>query len=525
MESNTVEKLKLKVEFNFSKSKTLTTSDLKLKMGVKVSEKMLKNKNYSNSTSGIKDLFEGNFLGLLINSIKKKSKPLSKLKNKNNDSLMSISSLEKEKPNNISLDNENEYSVLETRRLLSIENDYEQIINFDEFKNKVDEMEIKIEDLEKVNETKNDDNEDFKFNKKQSIHSNYNYDTSSINSNTKFSNLEKSPACKSWNILINIGQAINKLNKINVKKIDNVEELDTEFKCFKEKKRKSENGELDVSNNLSNLHNDYFSQSIKSLKSSNHKSFFNSGKKEKLISINKKLKDAIKKTRKATDEKLLTIEESFKPTITKSFNNNENSIRVVINKSKEKFSNNNNNINIDLNKSNLFKDKFNLNDHFYNEKSENTNDAIQKIFSIQRIYEFITNGNEDNMNQVEEYFLSDPKRQIFQDPKYYEINKKSICDFFPLHLAVLNGHIIYVKLLIKLGADCFIKINDETMLDVCVRWNHFKLLDYFFKSFKWPFEYLKKAKSYSHKFNASVSIKKRILEEIKKQSLGFCLCS
>lgn len=155
-----------------------------------------------------------------------------------------------------------------------------------------------------------------------------------------------------------------------------------------------------------------------------------------------------------------------------------------------------------------------------------------EVFAKQvKLFEYCASGLESNLNKIIKLVKDDPKRNLFdesQKNKFF-INQKNYDGMTPLFIACLNGHLKVVEILIANSADHLIKCGEkneeQSVLDVSIRWGHIKLVNYFI-ALEWPIAYLKsglKEASFRNNIEMMKLIKKAIgLHKLKNKSKYNC---
>lgn len=113
-----------------------------------------------------------------------------------------------------------------------------------------------------------------------------------------------------------------------------------------------------------------------------------------------------------------------------------------------------------------------------------------------KLFEFCATGLDSNSTKIVNILKEDPKRNFYDESQKnkFLVNQKNYDGVTLLYIACLNGHLKVVDILLKYGADHLIKCgekNDEqSVLDVSIRWSHIKLVEYLL-GLEWPMAYLK----------------------------------
>ena len=112
------------------------------------------------------------------------------------------------------------------------------------------------------------------------------------------------------------------------------------------------------------------------------------------------------------------------------------------------------------------------------------------------LFEICESGLDSNLNKIIKFLKEDPKRNFFDEAQKnkFLVNQKNYDGLTPLYIACLNGHLKVAEILMKYGADhllkCGEKKEEQSVLDVSIRWGHIKLVEYLL-NLEWPMPYLK----------------------------------
>jgi hypothetical protein len=145
-----------------------------------------------------------------------------------------------------------------------------------------------------------------------------------------------------------------------------------------------------------------------------------------------------------------------------------------------------------------------------------------------KLFDYCASGLDGNLIKIVEILQSDTKLHIYGEAQkhYYFVNQKNDVGITPLYMSCLNGHVKVVELLIKYSADhlqkCGEKHEEQSVLDVSIRWGHVKLVEYLL-TLKWDVEYLKNGVKEAEKRN-NETIKKMLQISIKRRKSKFSCC-
>jgi hypothetical protein len=121
---------------------------------------------------------------------------------------------------------------------------------------------------------------------------------------------------------------------------------------------------------------------------------------------------------------------------------------------------------------------------------------IELLEKQTKLFEYCAGGLDSNFPKIIKLIKDDPTRNFFDDSQKnkFFVNQKNYDGVTPLYIACLNGHLKVVEILLINGADhlikCGEKSEEQSVLDVSIRWGHVRLVDYL-TTLKWPIAYLK----------------------------------
>jgi len=124
-------------------------------------------------------------------------------------------------------------------------------------------------------------------------------------------------------------------------------------------------------------------------------------------------------------------------------------------------------------------------------------------------------------NEPYKYMFGEQKKHLFF------VNKKNSDGLTPLYVVIINGHLKLVKVLIEHGADHLIKTgkdNDESILELSIRWKMVKIFEYLLNELTWPKEYLEKAFEVAKELKNSSAVKDLKFKLKKYNESKKCSC-
>ena len=141
-----------------------------------------------------------------------------------------------------------------------------------------------------------------------------------------------------------------------------------------------------------------------------------------------------------------------------------------------------------------------------------------------RLYELVANGGDRDILKIKELLDRDPKKFMRDrnDPGHL-INQHSWNRQTPLYVACKYGNKKMVKFLLSESADPHLtsRISDkeeETVLQVAVRWNHSVIVDYLLDGVRWSQREVYDA----YRVEGASAHIKRMIGVYSKARFGFC---
>ena len=144
-------------------------------------------------------------------------------------------------------------------------------------------------------------------------------------------------------------------------------------------------------------------------------------------------------------------------------------------------------------KQHFHKKEKNRKEIFNNKESKEINDStndehMKYIFDQIKLFQIIEYGYDKYKNEIIDLI----KKNNFINDKNYE-------NCTPLYIACINGFENIAKILIDNGADyLLLNINQESVLDISVRWNYYQLTKFLLFYCKWPSQYINNASKLIH---------------------------
>lgn len=153
------------------------------------------------------------------------------------------------------------------------------------------------------------------------------------------------------------------------------------------------------------------------------------------------------------------------------------------------------------------------------EKSSSMNNQPLDYITEQiKLFQYIENGLDKYENEIIQIL----KRNNFINDFNYENQT-------PIYASCLNGHVKMTKILIDNGAD-YLKLYDkdqESILDVAVRFNYVSLVEFLLQYCKWPKSYIRRSMKYINKRKSNKAMNKlfkNMNKKEKKENGCFCGC-
>ncbi|OMJ72448.1 hypothetical protein SteCoe_29102 [Stentor coeruleus] len=124
--------------------------------------------------------------------------------------------------------------------------------------------------------------------------------------------------------------------------------------------------------------------------------------------------------------------------------------------------------------------------------------AIKDLRREQSLIQCVERGKPEDLDQIKLEIEQDPYKLLRNSTHPFSlINKRNREGQTPLYIACKNGNVEVVMLLLAEGADylmtSIVDGEEETNLEVSVRWGHFKIVEELLKK-KWSKNILEKAK-------------------------------
>ena len=137
------------------------------------------------------------------------------------------------------------------------------------------------------------------------------------------------------------------------------------------------------------------------------------------------------------------------------------------------------NLNEIFNKKKVIQNKNKFKNSIIEEKEKDKD--MSYILDQIKLFQLITYG----YDKYEDEIINLLKKNNFVNDLNYE-------NYSPLYVACLNGYEKIAKILIDNGADYLIlNVNNESILDISVRWNYYKLTNFLLFNCNWPEQYIK----------------------------------
>ena len=170
--------------------------------------------------------------------------------------------------------------------------------------------------------------------------------------------------------------------------------------------------------------------------------------------------------------------------------------------------------------SEIFKGKLNKTRNCIKEKTNISNNSLLTSNNINKDLEMNYILDQIKLFQLIRFGIDKYEKDIIDLLKKHNfVNDKNYENLTPLYLACINGNEKMVKLLIDNGANyLLLDVNNESILDISVRWNYYKLIKFLLINCKWPINYIKNA--YRLVQNKDI---RTLFAKYKKKEIS-CLC-
>jgi hypothetical protein len=145
--------------------------------------------------------------------------------------------------------------------------------------------------------------------------------------------------------------------------------------------------------------------------------------------------------------------------------------------------------------SELLKGKLNKKRNCIKEKNNISNNSLLTSNNINKDIEMNYILDQIKLFQLIRFGIDKYEKDIIELLKKHNfVNDKNYENLTPLYIASINGNEKMVKLLIDHGANyLLLDVNNESILDISVRWNYYKLTKFLLINCKWPINYIKNA--------------------------------
>ncbi len=170
--------------------------------------------------------------------------------------------------------------------------------------------------------------------------------------------------------------------------------------------------------------------------------------------------------------------------------------------------------------SELLKGKLNKKRNCIKEKNNISNNSLLTSNNINKDIEMNYILDQIKLFQLIRFGIDKYEKDIIDLLKKHNfVNDKNYENLTPLYIASINGNEKMVKLLIDHGANyLLLDVNNESILDISVRWNYYKLTNFLLLHCKWPINYIKNA--YRLVQNKDI---RTLFAKYKKKEIS-CLC-
>ena len=170
--------------------------------------------------------------------------------------------------------------------------------------------------------------------------------------------------------------------------------------------------------------------------------------------------------------------------------------------------------------SELLKGKLNKKRNCIKEKNNISNNSLLTSNNINKDIEMNYILDQIKLFQLIRFGIDKYEKDIIDLLKKHNfVNDKNYENLTPLYIASINGNEKMVKLLIDHGANyLLLDVNNESILDISVRWNYYKLTNFLLLHCKWPINYIKNA----YRLIQNKDIRKLFIKYKKKEISLLC---
>jgi hypothetical protein len=170
--------------------------------------------------------------------------------------------------------------------------------------------------------------------------------------------------------------------------------------------------------------------------------------------------------------------------------------------------------------SELLKGKLNKKRNCIKEKNNISNNSLLTSNNINKDIEMNYILDQIKLFQLIRFGIDKYEKDIIDLLKKHNfVNDKNYENLTPLYIASINGNEKMVKLLIDHGANyLLLDVNNESILDISVRWNYYKLTNFLLLYCKWPINYIKNA----YRLIQNKDIRKLFIKYKKKEISLLC---
>ena len=170
--------------------------------------------------------------------------------------------------------------------------------------------------------------------------------------------------------------------------------------------------------------------------------------------------------------------------------------------------------------SELLKGKLNKKRNCIKEKNNISNNSLLTSNNINKDIEMNYILDQIKLFQLIRFGIDKYEKDIIDLLKKHNfVNDKNYENLTPLYIASINGNEKMVKLLIDHGANyLLLDVNNESILDISVRWNYYKLTNFLLLHCKWPINYIKNA----YRLIQNNDIRKLFIKYKKKEISLLC---